>query len=146
MNDYRQSTAQEREDESRRIASAGPSNKELAEMAPMLTGKKFVKLTPGDWASVMSQEPGSVYMVVDPSSEGKRDFSPQVTGGEKPIGREGGIESEDTKAVKQAYRNVAHDLYHVDGDLEFDYDARVSMDNELEDTGAWVECWKWVEK
>jgi hypothetical protein len=40
------------------------------------------------------------------------------------------------------YRKYAKDRLQVDGDLEFDDDAAVSLGA---DNGAYIMCWKWID-
>lgn len=39
------------------------------------------------------------------------------------------------------FRTRAKELYHQDGEIEVDFDARVSLGD---DRGAYVEAWVWV--
>lgn len=43
---------------------------------------------------------------------------------------------------KKEYRALAKQVYHSEGDLEFDNDMIVSIS---EDGGAYVQCWKYIE-
>lgn len=42
---------------------------------------------------------------------------------------------------EQWYREQSKQLFHCDGDLEFDDEYVVSQGD---DPGAYVQCWKWV--
>lgn len=50
-------------------------------------------------------------------------------------------EDQQEKDRERKIADLAYELFHEDGDLEFDDTAQVS---EGEDNGAYVSCWKWV--
>lgn len=46
------------------------------------------------------------------------------------------------RRTEAEYRAIARKRYAVDGVLEFDEDAKVSISD---DGGAYVQCWRWVD-
>ena len=50
---------------------------------------------------------------------------------------------EELSPEEAAYLEHAQGVLHRDGDLEFDENAKVSIS---EDGGAYVQCWKWIDR